>query len=176
MLIYGLVAQVCRFPAPVSSLRSLAACPVSAGGGPQRPGALSCRGGPILIAPLPTVPLPQGHQPSKHRARFIPLNLDARRVSGYIRARRIIVSGEKPAGSEHPPRGQLWPMGMEGPGREVARRLRDSSALAPAAQGHQAKFISPVQALAFWFQRVQLSPGSLRPRWHPTAFGFRAGT
>lgn len=58
----------------------------------------------------------------------------------------------------------------------VAGKLRDSSALAPVAQGRQAKFISPSQTSAFWLQRVQLSPGSLRPHRHPTAFGFRAGT
>lgn len=126
--------------------------------------------------PIPAILLPQGHQHSKHRAGFIPLNLDACQVSGYIRARRIIVSREKPAVSEHPPRGWLWPMGVEGFGRTVAGRLRDSSALALAARGRQAKFISPAQASAFWQQRVQLSTGSLRPCWHLTAFGFRVET
>lgn len=58
----------------------------------------------------------------------------------------------------------------------MARRLRDGSALTPAAQGQKAKFVSPAQASAFGLQRVQLSPGSLRPRRHPTAFGFRVGT
>lgn len=70
-------------------------------------------GGTCPYGPIPTILLSQGHQCSKHRAGFIPLNLDAHPVSGYIRARRITGSREKPAVSEHLPPGWLWPMGTE---------------------------------------------------------------
>lgn len=58
----------------------------------------------------------------------------------------------------------------------MAGWLRDGSALTPVAQGHQAKFVSPVQASTFCLQHVQLSPSSLQPCRHPTAFSFRVGT
>lgn len=78
------------------------------------PGALPCWGGPVLTTPSPPSCCPQGHRCSQLRAGFIPLNLDACRVSGYIGVRGIRAGRDKPAVSEHPPRGRLWPTGMEG--------------------------------------------------------------
>lgn len=86
------------------------------------------------------------------------------RVSGYIRARRITGSREKPGVSEHPPRGGRGPWGQRGLGWPGGCGM---------AQGCQGKFTSPAQASAPCLGHVQLGPGSLRPSWHPTAVGSR---